>query len=254
MKTMTAAILFVVFAGQLPSSARAEKSDAPDAEELLKSSDRARGAAASLQGMTWHSSIVANENGEKSEIAYLVKVRGNDAVAETLSPARQKGELVLFNDRTLWYYKPGLRKPVAVSPRQKLMGQAANGDIASTNYSRDYEATSVEADKVGETPAWRLELKAKAKNVTYDRIRYWVSQKERRALKAEFLTLSGESFKIAEFKYGNSVKLKGEELPFVSETTIRDTANPGNVTTITYKEPKEEAHPAGLFNVNNLIK
>lgn len=226
----------------------------PSPDELLQSSDRARGAARSLKGLTWQSEVSSKENGEESKVTYEVKVLGNDALARVTAPARQKGELVLFNDRTLWFFKPGLKKPVNVSPRQKLMGQAANGDIASTQYARDYEATSAGEDGAGGEPAWKLELKAKAKNVTYDRIRYWVSKKERVALKAEFLTLAGEPFKVAEFKYGNSVEIKGQKLPFVSEMRITDAKNKDNVTTISYKIPKEEAHPEGLFNVNSLMK
>jgi outer membrane lipoprotein-sorting protein len=227
---------------------------APNPEELLKFSDRARGAAAALEGVSWDSHLDSKENGEDSHQVYAVKVRGNDALAETLSPPRQKGELVLFNDRQLWYYKPGLKKPVSISPRQKLMGQAANGDIASTNYARDYSATSVAAENVGDIPAWKLELKAKAKNVTYDRIRYWISKAKKVAVKAEFLTLAGEPFKSAEFKYGNAIKLKGESYLFISEMKITDAATPTNVTTLTYKNPHLESHAPGLFNVNNLIK
>lgn len=226
----------------------------PSPADLLRSSDHARGAARSLKGLTWQSEVQSKENGEESKVTYEVKVLGNDALARVTAPARQKGELVLFNDRTLWFFKPGLKKPVNVSPRQKLMGQAANGDIASTQYARDYEATSAGDDKVGGAEAWKLELKAKAKNVTYDRIRYWISKKERVALKAEFLTLAGEPFKTAEFKYGNAMEIKGEKLPFVSEMRITDAKNKENVTTISYRSPKEEAHPEGLFNVNSLMK
>lgn len=226
----------------------------PSPDELLQSSDRARGAAKSLKGLTWNSDVESKESGENSKVSYLVKVLGNDALAQVTAPARQKGELVLFNDRTLWFFKPGLKKPVNVSPRQKLMGQAANGDIASTQYARDYEATSAGDDTVGGEKAWKLELKAKAKNVTYDRIRYWISKKEKVALKAEFLTLAGEPFKMAEFKYGNTMTVKGEKFPFVSEMKITDARNKDNVTTIQYKNPKEEAHAEGLFNVNSLMK
>ena len=149
------------------------------------------------------------------------------------------------------HYLPGPRGSLR---RQKLVGQAANGDIASTQYARDYEATSAGEDTVGREKTWKLELKAKAKNVTYDRIRYWISQSERVALKAEFLTLGGEPFKVAEFKYGNSLSIKGEKYPFVSEMRIRDAHNAENVTTITYKNPREEPHSPGLFNVNSLMK
>jgi len=228
---------------------------APTPAELLASSDRARGAAKNLKGLSWRSEVVSVESGkEESSVTYTVKVLGNDALAQVTQPARQKGELVLFNDRTLWYFKPGLKKPVNISPRQKLVGQAANGDIASTQYARDYDALEAGEDTVNGQKAWKLELKAKARNVTYDKIRYWISKSNQVALKAEFLTLAGVPFKVAEFKYANSITIAGTKFPFVSEMKIHDANNAENKTSITYKNPKEEAHAAGLFNVNSLMK
>lgn len=227
---------------------------AVNALELLKVSDRARGAAAALQGVSWTSEVKSVEADEESSVTYAIKIRGNDALAEAIDPPRQKGELALFNDRTLWFFKPGLKKPISISLRQKLMGQAANGDIASTQYARDYEPVSTKQETINGHLVWLLDLKAKAKNVTYDRIRYWITDKEKLAVKAEFLTVSGQVFKIAEFKYGNTIVLKGTKFPFVGEMKIRDANNPKNVTTITYKNPREEAHAPSLFNVNNLVK
>jgi outer membrane lipoprotein-sorting protein len=226
----------------------------PSPAELLAASDRARGAAKATKGLTWTSEVTSVENGDTSKVTYSIRVLGNDALAEVKDPPRQKGEVVLFNDRTLWFYKPGQKKPINISPRQKLIGQAANGDIASTQYARDYDATSAGEESVNGKPAWKLELKAKDKKVTYDRIRYWVSKDKQVALKAEFLTLSGETFKIAEFQYGNDVVLHGEKVPFVSEMKIHDANNEHNVTTLTYRNPKEEAHSPGLFNVSSLVR
>lgn len=235
-------------------SANAAPAAGVDAVELLKVSDRSRGAAAALEGVSWNSEVKASEDGEESKVTYLVKIRGTDALAEAIDPPRQKGELALFNDRTLWFMKPGLKKPVSISLRQKLMGQAANGDIASTNYARDYDPTSTKTETINGHKVWVLELKAKAKNVTYDRIRYWITDREKLAVKAEFLTVSGKLFKTAEFKYGNKITLKGKQFPFVMEMKITDANNAKNVTTITYRNPREDAHPTGIFNVNNLVK
>lgn len=226
----------------------------PSAEELLQATDRSRGAAISLEGLTWTADILTVENGEKSQMKYLIKARENNAIAEAISPPRQKGEIILFNDRTLWFFKPGVKKPVNISPRQKLVGQAANGDIASTHYARDYDGVVVGAEKVGETLTWKLELKAKAKNVTYDKIHYWIDQKEKLGVRAEFVTVSGEVFKVAQFKYKNTMNVRGKSYPFVSEMTITDAHRKDNFTTINYQSPHEAAYSPSIFNVNNLIK
>ncbi len=224
----------------------------PDPVKLLAFADRARGAAPG--GISWNAEVNSVEDGSESNVTYAVKVRGNDALAEAIAPARSKGELTLFNDRNLWYFKQGLRKPIAISPRQKLIGQAANGDIASTNYARDYEGQVTGEETLKGVPTWKLELKAKARNVTYDRIRYWISKKDGVGIRAEFLTVSGQLFKYAEFEYQNTLALADKSIPFVSRMTITDAVNTENRTILRYLSPKEQAQPAGLFNVNNLIR
>jgi hypothetical protein len=184
-----------------------------------------------------------------------VRARGTDALCETLAPPRHKGEVYLFNDRNLWFVKPGLRRPIAISARQRLQGEASNGDVASTNYARDYQGTVVGEDVVGGEPAWRLDLVARSKDVTYDRIRYWISKRQHLGLKAEFLTVGGDLFKTATFEYGNRVRLPGgEEIDFVSTMTIRDAMGAGGVTVLVYRQPRADTHAPSLFNVNNVVR
>ena len=225
---------------------------APTALELLEASDRSRGGLE--QGITWTVEIASTDDGVATTRSYLVKARGTDAIAEATAPPRAKGEQMLFNDRTLWFLKPGLRKPVSISARQKLSGEAANGDIASTNYARDYDGVVVGEEAVGGEATYRLELKAKASNVTYDRIRYWVSKERRLGLKAEFLTVSGECFKTATFAYQNSLVVGGKKMVFVSTMTITDAMGSGAVSVIRFGDPKAETHAPNLFNVNNLVR
>lgn len=226
--------------------------DGPTAQRLLEDADRARGGLAA--GITWNVTLTTTEDGRTSARTFLVKARGNDALAEALSPPRYKGEIMLFNDRTIWFHKPGLRKPVSISARQRLSGDAANGDIASTNYARDYEGTIVGEEDVDGEPTYRLELKARARNVTYDRIRYWISKARHLGVKAEFLTVGGDVFKTATFLYGNCLKADGREFDFVSRMTIRDATGAGTTTVLEFGAPKSETHAASLFNINNVVR
>lgn len=221
-------------------------------KELMQASDRYRGGLA--VGVTWDITITTVEDGDTSTSQYTVRAKGVNALAECTQPARCKGEVVLFNNRNLWFLKPGVKKPVAISARQRLSGQAANGDIASTNYARDYDAVFEKEESVGGAHAFVLMLKAKDKNVTYDKIRYWVSKSKKLALKAEFLTLQGELFKSATFEYNNRLVSGGKKIPFVSGMKITDAAFPKNVTTIKYESPREEAHDDSIFNINNVAR
>jgi hypothetical protein len=225
---------------------------APTAEQLLKDADRARGGLAS--GITWNATVETTEDGTQSSRSFLVKARGDDALVEALAPARYEGEIMLFNDRTIWFVKPGLRRPVSISARQRLHGDAANGDIASTNYARDYEGTIAGEEPVDGQPAYKLELKARAKNVTYDRIRYWISAKGHLGIKAEFLTVGGDIFKTARFEYGNTMRTPAGSFDFISRMTIRDATGAGTTTVISFGAPKADTHPPSMFNINNVVR
>ena len=224
----------------------------PVVDDLMKASDRYRGGLA--VGVTWSITINSVEDGETTVSKYDVRAKGFNALAECVNPPRCKGEVVLFNNRNLWFLKPGVKKPVAISARQRLSGQAANGDIASTNYARDYEASFDKEVMLGGTAAYQLNLKARDKSVTYDKIRYWISKDKKLALKAEFLTLSGELFKSAIFEYGNSLVSGGKKIPFVSRMVIVDAAFPANKTIIKYETPREESHDDSIFNINNVAR
>lgn len=219
---------------------------------LLKASDQARGGLNG--GVTWNIKIESMDDGESSVREFRVKAKDHDAHVEATAPSRNKGEVYIFNDRNIWFFKPSLKKPVAISARQKLTGQAANGDIASTHYSRDYNATIEKTEVLDGQKTHVLLLKAKANNLTYDQIRYWVQDKTRLAVKAEYLTLQGKPFKVGIMKYDSEITVSGKTLPFISQLIITDAKYPQNKSTMTYSKPQAETHPASLFNVNNLSR
>ena len=249
MKFQVALTLFAACLSLLTSRAGATDKLAM---QLLEASDRARGAVKG--GLTWHSKVTTNEDGANSEREFIIKAKGNDAYVEATQPARTKGEVFIFNDRNMWFFKPSLKRPVSISPRQKLSGQAANGDIASTRYSRDYEPTIEKTEVLNGEKTHVLLLKAKANNLTYDQIRYWVSDTKQLAMKAEFLTLQGQAFKVATMVYGNSLKTGANTTPFISKLTITDARFSKNQSIIEYSALKIEDHPASLFSVGNLAR
>jgi outer membrane lipoprotein-sorting protein len=225
---------------------------APSPEKILEEADRARGGLAS--GLEWTIQVQSVQDDSKNTATYEVKAKDVNVIAKCIEPPRQKGETFLFNDRNLWIYRPGLRKPVSISTRQRLTGQAANGDIATTNYARDYDANIEGEDKVNGVATYKLMLKAKKKDVTYDGIRYWVSKDKLLGLKAEFLTLDGKVFKRATIEYKNEIAVGPKKTPFVSKMIISDATFEKNVTTLTYEKPKPASFNDTIFNVNNLAR
>jgi Outer membrane lipoprotein-sorting protein len=220
-------------------------------KEILEKSDEARG---SVKGIEWEIKLESIENGRKQSRTLKIKARDFNSLAEFISPPKVKGRKLLMIDRNMWFIKPGLRKPVPISPRQKLMGSASNGDIASTNYTGDYDATLVSEDTVKGELCYLLDLTAINKKVTYDRIKYWVSKKRLVGVKAEFFTVSGKIFKSATFEYGNSIPIEGKPKPFVSKMIITDAVIKENVTTMTYSKIRLKKIPDSTFNLNLLVR
>lgn len=220
--------------------------------DILRSSDRARG---NLDGIVWNITITTTEEGATEARGMIVKVKKNNTLARFTSPVNMNDRMVLMVDRNMWFIRSGLKKPVSLSPRQKLLGDAANGDIASTNYVDDYHGVLLGEETVQGEPCYVLDLKAANKNVTYDRIKYWVSKERLVGVQAEFYTISGKLFKTAGFKYNNRISINGqEEIPFVSELIIRDAIQKDRVTTMTYGHIKVEPIPDSTFNLNLLVR
>lgn len=222
-----------------------------DPREILAVSDAARG---NVEGVEW---VVTTESGENDNVQkqqLLVRVRGFNCLAEYLSPAKVKGRKILMLDRNMWFIKPGLRKPVPISPRQKLVGGASNGDIASTNYAGDYETLSLVEDTVKGEPCYLLELQATNKKTTYDRIKYWISKERLVGVKSEFYTVSGMIIKTAEFEYKNRVIVEGKSQPFISRMIITDAVQKDQKTIMTYGDIILKAIPDSVFNLNLLVR
>ena len=192
-----------------------------DVQALLQRSDHARGGG--LPGIVWKIRLIAYEGDEASEEQYLeVQAVDNASLATTLEPARFRGTKLLQVERNMWLTKPGLSKPISISARQRMLGQAANGDIAATNYAKDYTATLAGEDMINGEACYVLELKARHNRTTYDRVRYWVTKNREVALKAKFYALSGKLLKTASFEYNQVIHYAGKNIPFVSRMLIRD--------------------------------
>ena len=222
------------------------------ADDLLKASDQGRGGL--KDGIEWVANIETIENGNTSSREFSIKAKDHDAFVEAVAPAKNKGEIFLFNDRQMWFFKPSLKKPISISARQKLSGQAANGDIASTHYARDYDATLERTEDISGIKHHVLLLKAKTKNLTYDSIRYWINDKTKLATKAEFLTLQGKAFKHGYLEYKNTLNVGGKSIAFVSQLTIIDAKFQNNTSVIKYMKPRLVEHPAAIFNSNNMTR
>jgi len=189
-------ILFLV-AISCVGTLRAEESKVVDAEALLKRSDSFRNG--------WLSYVlkvkITNYESDKSdeEKLYTVSQKGTDRTyVEFMSP-RDKGRHLLMLGDDMWIYLPDTSRPIRITPLERLSGDASNGDVARTNYAVDYSPVYLRTEKQGSEQCFVLELKARRKGATYQRILYWLRVEDARPVRAEFFLTSGKHIKTATF-------------------------------------------------------
>ena len=230
-------LIFLASASSVLSVRATSKSNLEtlSAEEILLASDKARGGG--LPGIVWKLDMLTMEpDRDDFQQVFRVEALENYSLATSLFPKRNAGGKLLQVRKNMWYAKPNLRKPISISPRQKLSGPAANGDIASTNYALEYSAELLGIETFNGEEAYVLDLTAKNKWVTYDKIKYWVSKPRLVALKAEFYTVSGKLFKYATFESDNTIEFDSKTFPFVSKMEIVDAIKQGVKSTLTYTD------------------
>ena len=220
-------------------------------KDILRKADEARGNA---EGVEWEIAIESIEGGRQQQRTIKVTARGFNSLADFLAPPNVKGQKLLMLDRNMWFAKPGLSKAVPISPRQKLVGGAANGDIASTNYAGDYKIVQTSEDMVNKEPCYLFDLSAVDNRATYDRIKYWISKERLVGLKAEFYTVSGKMFKTATFEYKNSIIVDDKPREFISKMIITSAIIKEDVTTMGYRKPSIKKVPDSIFNLNLLTR
>ncbi len=134
---------------------------------------------------------------KEEDASFLVYLKGNDkTLIKVLGPKKNIGRNMLMIGENMWVYVPNIRRSVRVSLNQKLTGEAANGDISRMRWAGDYNY-KIEKKSPKE---WELFLEAKKTGLTYSKIKVWVDAKDKKPLKAEFLTLSGKVIKTATYQ------------------------------------------------------
>src|ERR1700733_6784897 len=117
------ALVMIISAGlvffELPG--RAED---PAANDILKRTDLARGGG--LPGIAWNAHVFTTDQGGEQTRDLTIKAADDNILVEFSAPLKVKGQKMLMVGRNMWFAQPGLQKPVPISPRLRLTGQAAN--------------------------------------------------------------------------------------------------------------------------------
>jgi putative ABC transport system permease protein len=168
------------------------------AGEILKQADEFRnpGAWPSLRVRTRIDNFESDKLSETAD--YDVAIKGDNSLVTFLSP-KTKGQSLLMRGDDMWLYLPSVARGVRITPIQRLLGNASNGDLARLRYSIDYAPTMGGEETVNGLPCIVLELQAARKAATYQRIKYAVRKSDSMPVKADFFLASGRHIKTAFF-------------------------------------------------------
>lgn len=210
-------------------------------DAALIAAEQARGISTGNTGVQWTVSV----SGTKSA-KFVATSQGGKVFAEVVEPADAQGRRYLAEAKgNMWFWKPGISRPVSVSKRQRLSGDAAIGDIASTSFVDGYKLVGKEAGEVSGEAATVYSLKANSLGDTYSLIKYWVTNNGNLGKKAEFYAKSGTLLRSSTMEYNNTANGR----PFLSKMVINDQ---GRTITLQFSDVKIGNYPAKLFERENL--
>ena len=208
---------------------------APTAQEILSASDAVRNPDKPF-GLT--TTLIEYRNGKQTDGSTLAVYSKADQsngqfrnLIRFVAPARDASKLMLKSGNDLWFYDPSNKASIRISPQQRLLGQAANGDIVTVNLAKDYQAALDGEEDIqdGERQTRRchkLKLAAITPDVTYHHIEMWIDSTSNRPVKSRFYTESGRLLKTAYYRHYQ--KQLGQDRP--TETVIIDGLDPNWVT------------------------
>ncbi len=225
---------------------------APTAQEILAASDLVRNPDFSF-GIT--NTLIEYRGGKQTDTSTLAIYSKADtssgqfrSLVRFVAPARDANKLMLYSGKDLWFYDPTNKASVRLSPQQRLLGQASNGDVLTVNLARDYQATQAGEEDMqdGEKKmrrCYKLTLNGMTDDVNYHHIEIWIDTTNKQPIKARYYAESGKLLKTAYFRrFENHL---GQDRP--TETVIIDGLDPSWVTVMRFSNyAKREVPDAWL--------
>ncbi|WP_208933313.1 outer membrane lipoprotein-sorting protein [Rheinheimera sp. F8] len=242
-------LLFAAATAPLASAQAQAGSSNSEAQALLQRADEVRNPRQSYRVT---STLIEYRNGKeisRNQLAVFTRYEADTRqfrnLIRFLQPRRDNGKLLLKDGADLWFYDPAGKASIRISAQQRLLGQAANGDVVTTDLIRDYSAvqtgTATLQDAEGQSrDTVQLELSARHPDVTYARMQLWLDPANGQSVKAALYAQSGTLLKTAWFRHYKPAL--GQLRP--TETIIIDGLNPQLVTVIQSQDHQAMDVPA----------
>jgi len=233
---LSARLLVGLVVSTLASSAYAQMSSLAQAEQFRMQYPSAK--------ITCDVALYHADELTKSRIYEVYSSTDNRAVV-LFKSAAEAGQKVLINKEKFWMFMPKSRRPIRITPMQKLLGEASLGDVATLNWTEQYQVVKeqLNGDKI------ELQLQATQHSGSYQRINLTLNAADKFPLSADLYLRSGMLAKTAQFKRG---MLNGK--PAVVQMTLLDRMRPDQKTIIRYRDVTPLTIPDKLFNPQILLR
>lgn len=180
------------------------------------------------------------EGADKSKALVRVYLKdGERSVATFLSPERMQNDRYLVIKNDTWMYKEGLKRPIRISARQKLFGNAGIAETIGIDYNQSYQLE----DFVREEDTYILDLKARAPVIAYQEARVWVNYQKGQLERVILKGLNGQAIK--ELIYSNYRQINGHQ---VGDILIKNLLQEKDKETkVIFKDIRKAELPASAF-------
>ncbi|WP_347258401.1 outer membrane lipoprotein-sorting protein [Methylocaldum sp.] len=256
---MKSVLFFVTGALLLALSASVAAEDMPTGEtpsavELLRKADEYRNFKGKSFAFELKLRSIEPDEAEKIFLLKAEILNAHTSLIIYADPVSERGKALLMDQSNLWFHSPLSSKPIRITPQQRLLGEASNGDVASTDFSGDYDPTYLRRETVDGIPCHVLELKAKPDSLaTYDKLHLWIQEKNFMPYQAEFFAATGKLLKTARYtRYEKLPDLGGKEQLVTIE--IQNPLSAGKKTIMEYSQFKVTELPVSRFTVSALSR
>ena len=225
---------------------------AQTATEIVAGTDTVRNPRAAFRSTIRFTEYVQGQERDHDTLVVFSKedpaTRQFRNLVQYAEPARDAGKRVLLDGRSLWFFDPASKTSVRISPQQRLIGQAAVGDVLTVNLVVDYAATLLGTEKMvdaahKERECWHLDLKAANDRAVYNHIEYWVERGTFNPIKGKLYSDSGRLLKIVYFR--NFSQRLGAVRPL--EEVIIDAVDTSLATIATFSDDAFQEVPDAWF-------
>jgi len=202
--TLTARIVLIALALAVGGAGYAQT-----AQEIVAGTDKVRNPSQPFRSTLTLTEYVGGKERDHDTFALFSKedrtTRQLRNLVQYVQPPRDAGKTVLLDGRSLWFFDPASMLSVRISAQQRLIGQAAIGDILTVNLAVDYTAAVLATEDIQDAArqtrhCWHLDLKAASDLAVYNHVEYWVEQGTFFPIKGKFYSDSGRLLKILYFR------------------------------------------------------